>query len=233
VTGRTRLALGTAVFCALLIGLLLWTAPSLYEVVDEGHDLRPYDSGKVYELRIADSITIYADEESKQSADVVTAVAMVVLATAAGMTALLLGAAGASGRLRLFYALAALGLGWLAFDELMGVHETVGHNLPFLADVPGVERPDDLLFALYSIPAIVFVVVFRDVIWRARGWFAAGIGLMLAAGASDVAGLSIDEPLEVLVIVCLLVGFISLIVTDLAGGLRLNSLGGRTSPPYE
>lgn len=216
---------------ALLIGLLLWSASSLYEVVDEGHDLRPYDAGKVYELRVADSITIYADEESKQNADVITAAAMVVLATAAGMTALLLRAAGASERLRLFYALAALGLGWLAFDELMAVHETVGHNLPFLADVPGVERPDDLLFALYSIPAIVFVVVFRDVILRAGGWFAAGIGLVLAAGVADVAALGIDEVLELLVVVCLLVGFITLIVTDLAQGLRLNSLGGRTSSP--
>jgi hypothetical protein len=222
-----RLSIGFVALGILLIGLSWLLAPSLYEVVDKGEHLRPYPTELVYELRFADSITLYVDGEAKHDSDFFVGIGLVVLTTSAGITALLLRAAGGSPRLRRFYTLAALGLGWLTFDELMGVHETAGHNLPFLADLPGVEHPDDLLFALYTIPAIAFVVVFREVIARARRWFAAAIGLLFAAAVSDLAGLRIDDLFEALVLMCMSGGLISLIVTDLREGLGLESLASR------
>ena len=80
------------------------------------------------------------------------------------MTALLLGAVGSRARLRRFFGFAAGGLAFLAADELFAIHETVGHNLRFLADLPGVERPDDVVFLSYGLAVLVFAWLFRDIL---------------------------------------------------------------------
>lgn len=202
------------------LGLLMFLAPSAYEVVDKGKDVRPYESGTVYEIRVADTVTVYAAEESQPDMDHISGSALVALATASLMVALLLGAKNGSRRVRRFYLFATAGLAFLAFDEFFAVHETVGHNLLFLSDVPGIERPDDLIIALYIIPAIAFLYYFRDVLTsssRAVKFFAAAIGGFVLSGLSDIAGMSVDEPLEVITAALIVGGFISLIVTHLAG----------------
>lgn len=202
------------------LGLLMLLAPSLYEVVDKGHDIRGYDSGVIYKIEIADSVTVYAAEESQPDMDHISGSALVALATASLMVALLLGAKGGSRRIRKFYVFATAGLAFLAFDEFFAVHETIGHNLLFLSDFPGIERPDDLIIALYVIPAIAFLYYFRDVLTdsrRAIQFFLAALVGFVLAGLSDIAGLSVDEPLEVLTAAMIVGGFISLIVTHLAG----------------
>lgn len=200
-------------------------APSFYEVVDKGAYVRPYspEPGSVYELRLFDAVTVYGDAESRPSTDEASAVVLVALAVAALMTALLLQATGAPRRLRRFYGIAALGAAYLAVDELLGIHETVGHNLPFLADLPGIEHPDDPIIALYMLPALVFVYVFRDLFGasaRTRFLFAAGIGLFAGAIVADLADVPADELLEVLAAACLSAGFIVLIVLHLGERLR-------------
>jgi hypothetical protein len=205
-------------------GVAMFFAPSLYEVVDQGRDLRPYESGEIYEIRVADSVTVYAAEESRPDTDAISGSALVALATASLMTFLLLAATGAAMRLRAFYAVAAAGFAFLALDELFAVHETVGHNLLFLSDLPGIERPDDAIFALYVIPAVAFLLYFRDILTGSRRavWlFAAAIGVFLLAGLSDVAGVGTDELLEVVSAGFIVGGFVTLIVAHLSSMLGL------------
>lgn len=220
--GRQLAIFGVGVATA-LAGMAMFFAPSLYDVVDEGRDLRPYKSGYVYEIRVADTVTVYAAEESRPDPDVISGSAFVALATAALMAFLLLTAAGAPRRLRAFYALSAAGAAFLAADELVAIHETVGHNMAFLSDLPVIERPDDLIIALYLIPAAAFLFAFRDVLAssrRAVGFFAAGLAFFGAAALSDIAGVGADEPLEVLSAACIAGGFVALIATHLTGHLR-------------
>lgn len=209
-------------------GLAMFFAPSLYEVVDQGRDIRPYDSGTIYEIRIADSVTVYAAEESRPDTDAVSGSALVALATAALMTFLLLVATGAARRLRLFYAVATAGFAFLALDELFAIHETVGHNLLFLSDLPGIERPDDVIFALYVVPALAFVIYFRDIMASSRRavlLFAAAVAVFVLAGLSDIAGVGVDELLEVVTAGFIVGGFVTLIVAHLSSALKLAGSG--------
>lgn len=221
-----KTGLGIAVLAAIVgFGLLAHLAPSAYEVVDKGPYVRDYapEPGSVYELRFFDAVTVYGDDESRPSTDDASGVALVALATAALMTFLLLRASGAPPRLRRFHAVAALGAAYLAADELMAIHETIGHNLPFLADLPGVAHPDDVIIALYLLPALAFVYGFRDILAssvRSRALFGAGIALFACAAGADLADIAADELLEVLAAASLAAGFASLIALHLESRLR-------------
>lgn len=212
------------------LGALLVALQSFSESVAAGHHLRPYDSGVVHKVRIADTFDFYVDHESKRiGADLVSGFVLVALATAAAMTLLLLSAAGAARRLLTFYGLSALGLAFLAVDELGAVHETLGHNMPFLVDLPGVERPDDVIYAAYVIPALAFVFFFRDTLRDSRTanrLFLAAFGLFVLAGVLDLAGLALDEPFEILVAVAIAAGFVTLMVTHLSRHLNLSRSEG-------
>lgn len=214
--------LATAIAVVALGGLGMVFGASAYDITDRGRDLFSYETGLVYEVRVADAVTLYVDSESRPNPDAITGPALVALSTAALMTLFVLATVGASRRLRWFYGLAAAGLAFLGVDELLGIHETLGHNLRFLAALPGIERPDDAIVAFYLVPAIAFVVTFRDIIlssrWAMR-FFAAAVLCFFAAAASDVAGVSTDEPLELLSAAALVGGFASLLVGHVLAAL--------------
>jgi hypothetical protein len=211
--GRRRLVVASVV---VLVGLvaLVSLAPSLYDVQAKGHGppLVPYEhSGLVYKVRVLDLFSIYADEESRPSSDKLSAIGLIVMASMSLMALLLLNAARAERRVRSFYLVATLGLAYLAADEMFAFHETIGHNLRFLADLPGVERPDDVIFLSYGLPLAIFAWSFRDVLFakrRATELFAVGAGLFAVAAAGDLAGVGIDEPAEVLAAGCLTAGLV-------------------------
>jgi hypothetical protein len=214
-----RRIIGAAAVLA-MVGIGLAALLSTVEVVDKGEDLRPYESGKVFQIEVADSFTFFADAESRVRPDLATGAALIILATVALMAAALLRASGAERRLWHFYGLAGLGCAYLAIDELVAVHETVGHNLAFLADIPGVAHPDDVIFGLYIVPALVFAVWFRDVLTSsrvaARLFVAAGVGF-LGAGLADLTPTGLlDETLELIVALCVGTGFMVLVATHLA-----------------
>jgi hypothetical protein len=220
--GDRRRLVGASVVVVLTLSALVYFAPSLYDVEAKGKGppLVPYQgSGLVYKVRVLDAFSLYADEESRPSPDKLSAIALVAAASMSFMTLLLLSAAGGDRRLRRFYAFATAGLAYLAADEMFAFHETLGHNLRFLADLPGVERPDDVVFLSYSIPLAIFAWAFRDVLLsepRATRLFAVGTGFFAVAVAGDLAGVSIDEPAEVVAAICLMAGLV--IIT--AGALR-------------
>jgi hypothetical protein len=201
-----------------------------YEVVAEGSDLLPYPA-QVAKIRFFDAFTLYVAQERTRPLDVIDAVLLSMIAgTAFFARALLRQARADSSRGGAFLLVAGLGALYLAADESLALHETIGDNLLFLSSLPGVERPDDLIFAGYILPAIVIVILFRDVIRASPAaipLFGAAIALYFAAGAMDVAGIGVDELLEPLSSGCLLAGF-TVLALDLLRAAGV--LTGRPAP---
>lgn len=206
---------------AVLGALLVVVHGPAYEV--RGNADVPYNAGTVKEVRVLDSVTVYVDGEPKPGFTVLGGMALIVLATAALMTALALRMAGARRRLVAFYLVVCTGLGFAGLDELFAIHESIGHNLRFLADVPGVSRPDDLIVALYTVPAVVFAYVFRNVLLsdrRAALALGAGLGLFALSAVADLAGSKVEEYLELFSGLCIATGLAVLMHTHLRRNLR-------------
>jgi hypothetical protein len=220
---------GALSLLALIVVVLAMLAPSLYEVQDKGRGpaIVPYEgTGLIYKIRVLDSFTLYADSESRPIPDKLSSSALVAAATMMLMTALLLSAAGSDRRLRRFYGIAAAGLLVLAADELFAFHETIGHNLRFLADLPAVERPDDAVFALMGVAAVAFAWAFRDVLTanhRALQVLSAGAALFVLAAFGDVVGSGLEEPAEVLSGILLLIGLVIMAASTLRVELGLGA----------
>lgn len=168
----------------------------------------PYDARDVYEVRLLGAITVYVDGklygapgEPRINANLIGSIALLMLATAVFVVATALRIARARRRLTTFYLLAAGALGFAGLDKLLAIHESVGHNLRFLADVPGVERPDDLILALYLVPALAGVYWFRDVLTSDRGAagaLAAALVFFALSAFADLASSSAEKPLELI-----------------------------------
>jgi hypothetical protein len=218
--GSTRTKLFLAAGVAACLGLAL--VASTYEV--QGDAAVPYDAGKVKEVRVLDAVTVYVDGEPKPGATVLGGIALIVLGTAAFMTAAALRIAAARRRLALFYLIAALGLGYAGLDELFAIHESIGHNLRFLADIPGVSRPDDLVIAMYLVPALAFAYVFRDEFLsdrRAAMALACGIGFFALSTVADLTSLRAEEWLELVAGIWIAAGLVLMIRTHLKQNLQI------------
>ncbi len=150
-------AVAICVVCALL------GAAATAHVLARGQ-LLPYTSSTVERVRVFGGPELWIDRESPSPLDALNGL---ILATGAGMASL---AAALTRRRRGprrvfgFLALLAVGMGFLALDEQLGVHETIGFNLDFLADIPGVGSPEDVIFALYAVPVTAFFVRYRDLL---------------------------------------------------------------------
>src|SRR5215207_1688318 len=233
---RSRLMIVAAV-ATVALAAVLFSASSLYDVVDKGKGppIVPYEGGGVvYKVRVLDLFNVYADEESRPAPDKLSSVGLVAAASMSLMTLLLLTAAGAGARRRRFYAFATAGLALLAADELFAFHETLGHNLRFLADLPGVERPDDLVFLSYALPVGVFAWLFRDIFLADRltvQLLAVGAVFYAVAAAGDIAGVGVDEPAEGVAAICLLAGLVILTAATLREELALSGSQSSTVGP--
>ena len=184
----------------------------------------PYPAGEVKELRILGAVDLYVDGEPKPGPSVIGAIALLMLATAAFMTFLALRFAGAARRLLWFWAIAAAGLALAGADELLAIHESVGHNLPFLADLPGVERPDDVLLVLYLPGAFAFAWWFRDIFWAQRATVVCMVAAICCFGlsiASDVASLRIEEWFELVAGLFVAAGVLALMHRHLKQNLQI------------
>ena len=220
----SKRVVSAVVVCAALVGGLAVAALMFVSLSGSAYEVRgdakmPYESGKVKEVRFADSVTVYVDEESQPSSGRLGGVALLILATAALMTSLVLRRVGGRRRLVTFYALIAAGLGFAAHDETFAIHETVGHNLQFRADLPGVTRPDDVVIALYIPLALGFAWYFRDEIAshpRAPLALAVALGFFVLSVGADVAGqMALEAVLEVCSGLCITVFLVALMRKDL------------------
>ena len=209
------LRLATAVVAAaLLLGVLVARQGT---VVARGNLHPAFADYEVERVRIA-GIELYVDR-SAHTGDALTAIALLI---AAGV--LLAAASRLAGATRSAFAWAGAGAAFLAADDALSAHETIGHNLAWLGRIPVIDHPDDAVLALYAVVAASFA-------WRHRGllegsprgpWLLAGIAAALAVG-HDVAPLHlgpVEEALEVLAAGSGLVGVLTLARTHVGRATR-------------
>ena len=188
---RLRHALPSAAALAVL-GLLIAALASA-EVLARG-ELLPYTPMTVERVEVLGGIELWVARESLVRLDILNGLILGVGSLVAFSPRR--GSGRASPRTFRFFFLLGLGLGYLALDEMLAVHETVGYNLDFLADVPGTNSPEDVVFALYAVPAVAFFVAYRDLMAVSRWGFRLvilGVALFGAAAVLDVLDAVIDE----------------------------------------
>jgi hypothetical protein len=169
------------------------------EEVARGGDLLPYPSAEVVKYEVLGGLTVYVETEPVGGWDLLDAGLLALVAAVAGAGWLAMRPARVRAA-RLLAIVALLGVG-LGVDEAFALHETVGHNLPFLAALPGVERPDDAIVVLGALVLAAAGVASWRTLGRvpvALAVFAfAGLGVLVAA-LGDPLGFVYEEQLEVL-----------------------------------
>ena len=192
----------------------LYRLASSYEVLEKGQIL-PYTLGLVYKIRFGGWLTIYVEPELRPNLDLLNAYLLtgiafisltfgVILATVAKETK--------SPRFWFFVA-SFFGMSALVADEILGIHETIGHNLQFLMELPLIKRPDDAVVLFLAVPALAVLVLFRSVILssrRATMLFALALGGFVLSAVADILTLPLEEPLEVLTTICIAAAMIVL-----------------------
>jgi len=162
--------------------------------------------------------TFYRDPVRIGIVDAFNSFVLIAIATVSFFACLLLSATRRWSAGFIFFLLAATGAAYLAADEVLSIHETLGHNLPFLADLPGISHPDDAVFASYAVPAALFAYRFRALIASSRPAFASlalGGALFAASSAMDISATTGEEGVEPLATLALLVGFCILATGEL------------------
>lgn len=172
------------------------------EEVARGNLLPMFDSYEVARVRVL-GLEIYVDR-SAGVGDLLTAGALALSALLLLRTAERL-----IPPARRAFLTAGWGALFLAADDLLSVHETIGHNLPGLARLPLVDHPDDVVLAAYAGVVAAFLWRHRALLsgGSRRSWMVAGVAAGLAL-AHDVLPLHfrlLEEGLEVLAGVALVI----------------------------
>jgi hypothetical protein len=231
--GHQQALRALAIVAGLVLAVLVVAAAASHEVVRKG-ELFSYSEGRIYEIRVLDLVNLYVEPEVTSLDPLLDLFNASLLLLVTGMALfgyVLLRTLGTHGdeRVRTFLLLSALGAGYLAADELLGIHESIGHNLRFLADIPGNEQPDGAVVVAYLILLAVFLHAFRDLLFssrRAKRLFALGVALTLLAVAIDVANGPAEEAVESLAALAFLTGFFILnaeLVAAAAGGREVSA----------
>ncbi|NUT54965.1 MAG: hypothetical protein HOQ03_03135 [Thermoleophilia bacterium] len=171
-----------------------------------GDDVRRVDAG---------GVRFYLSSEFDPKPDALTTWILAAAGSVAAFAATLLWTRG-SARTMAFFVLSAAGAWYLALDEGFAVHESLGHNLGFLADVPGVKRPDDLVFGLYAVGALAFLLAFRRTLLQCSPALALfGLAFAMTLGVSfldfvDVLPGFAEEGLEIATSGVVLLGYVVL-----------------------
>lgn len=184
------------------------------EVVDRGM-LLPFAGDGVIRVRLFDAFELYLSAEARRpTLDLLNGFVLLASSAIALFAALLLVRGGHTRHGRMFL-LAGLGTAYLTADELFAVHESIGHNLAFLASLPVVQHPDDLVLALYAVPVVAFLLAFGHLLLAERvGRVLLGAaGLLYAmAAAFDLLGdvRRFEDAVEVGSSACLLAGLVTI-----------------------
>ena len=185
-------------------------------VIDKG-ELLPYVKGySIYKIRVFDKYEFYVEpddipDESTLNAYILVGIAFISLTILVIMRAL---GVPSSDKRRLLFLFMCIGTNYLAADEYIGIHETLGHNMQFLTSiVPFAKRPDDVVILSYSIPMFVFLYFFYRYLLVSKiatTMFIAAVIFYVFAAVSDGLILPMEEILEVLSSASIIVGVLSL-----------------------
>jgi hypothetical protein len=195
---------------------LLATGPGLH-VIGRGH-LVPYTEHEVLRVRAFDSYTFLAAPQSASDHDVINGLLLALLAGVALLGAMLAWTSGASARLVRFFSLAALGAAVLGFAEIAEIDETVGYNVQWIDNLPGVTAENLDLLVLGPV-ALVFLWLYRDVILSSRDavwfWAVGAVLFFLTLGMDLLLDTPLEDAIEVVASTFLLVGYTVLAVDRL------------------
>ncbi len=205
-----RLAIMCAVFGVLLLAPLAGFLAVLenYEVIEKGQ-LLSHSGGLVYRIRFFDRFEFLVEPDHQLDKDLLNAFILVGVAFISltfGVVLSWLRKHQYSEVVR-FNVVMFLGMSWLAADELLGIHETLGHNLMFLASLPYIDRPDDVIILLYAIPAAVVLARFRKTIFasrRALALMVVAMAFYTVAAFSDVFKLPVERLAELACSACII-----------------------------
>jgi hypothetical protein len=197
---------------ALLALLVLWIYFN-FEIVNKGRIL-PYTDHYIYDISIAGKFNFYFQPELRLSDDIINSVILLGASYVSMTFAVILINGGKSSRHVIrFLLLLSLALFYIAADESFGLHESLGHNMQFLAKIPGMSHPDDFIVIVYGLIFVSFLYYFRSVYMNKRRpliYFGSAVGLAVLAAISDAIDFPLEEVVEIGVAVCLLIGTMSL-----------------------
>lgn len=202
------------------LGALALAVAANSQVLEKGR-LFAYSTDTITKVGVFDTFNVYLAQDTTMTADVATALVFIVLAGMALLAGILMLRAGVESprRLAAFFFAVAIGSIYLGLDEMLELNETIGHNLQFLAKLPGISRPDDLDAPSYGIPGLAFLVYFRQIVLSSRRALClatVSAGLFALATLIDRAGSSgMEEKLEVLAALGFASSFIALVVERL------------------
>lgn len=221
---RYIVLLGVLSAIAILLALAMFVLFQNYEVVRKGNFL-PYTNGFIYEVLLFDTFTVYAEPEVVDLLDLMNGYLLVGAAFAALTFAVIVmkGAADDRDPRLWFFLTIFVGLSYLVADEWLGIHESIGHNLQFLRSLPFGDRPDDLIILAYGVPALLFLLAFRRLIWgsvASRVFFALAFVAFAGAAVADGADFFAEEILECLPSLLIVAAVISLGVHHTKPGLE-------------
>jgi len=207
--GRVFVFSGMAV-AAFAIAVLSYWALHNYEVLNKGQIL-PYTDGLVYEILIDGKYKVYVEPEIRLRSDIFNAAILVGVAYIAMTFGSIIYRREKPMLTQRFwfFAVMSVGMFYLAADELLGIHESIGHNLQFLMAVPGISHPDDLIIASYGIGALGFLFYFRSILVQMRRslkYFVLAFIFFCISAIADLASLGIEELAEVIAGIFIIVG---------------------------
>jgi hypothetical protein len=179
-------------------------------------------------VELGDRLTITAAPELRRpqhDTDAFAAVALVALATLALTTRLFLSylRPAPESSFSRFLKLCSAGAIVVAFDELMGIHETVGANTPWISDIPVLPAADNIIVLLYGIAGAVVLWLYREVLNASpvgRNLSILGVALVAVGIALDIAGATREETVEVTGVITLAAGLSMSILTTARDRLR-------------
>ena len=181
-----------------------------YEVLEKQPVPGATDS-YLYRIRLFDAVTFKAEPDVIPSLDIVNTYVLVVASTLSLATAFLLNLTTRRPPSLHFFVMVGVGSLWLAADELLGGHETIGNNATFLGDLFHASHPDDPVIVIYVLIGLAIVIAYRRVILEARNamkFFGAAVAaLAVAAAADSLSVAALEEPVEVLGSLLGLMGF--------------------------
>jgi hypothetical protein len=227
-------AAGAGVLFALAV--LVYLAVHDHEFVSTAGHRPSYDPKAILveRVRVFDTAEFnIAAEAERPRGDLVTSYLLLATAAVAMLASFLAAARPQGGRTKWLFLWAALGTGYLAMDEQFEIHETLGANMVFLGDVPGIRRPDDVIFAAYAIPLVAFIIAFRAELRSPRFGvllLGAAVACFGLAALADIRDLRFEDEIEALAALLFLVTLVVLALDHLGRDPR-RATPAATQPP--
>ncbi len=229
---KRRLALRatqTAGVAAALTMLMFAAMARLAPRGQHGQLLPFFEDYEVFRVRLFGA-QFYVDTSSGV-ADLLTVTALAGAACTLGVVALVL--ARRHARPAGTFAVGAAGAAFLAADDLLGAHESVGHNLGIQAALPIVEHPHDAIIGLYAVIGVTFAWRHRRLAEDTPRWpWLVGAAAGTFAVVHDLLPLHLgwaEEAAEVIAGVAGLIG-VCCVAANLLSGSPRSPRRGRVAP---